>query len=40
MGGAVGGLLASGGRISSVFLLASALAFVWFLIARGAKPLA
>ncbi|NYT37261.1 MFS transporter [Allopusillimonas soli] len=38
MGGAIGGLLASGGRTSTVFLLSSALAFIWFLTARGFKP--
>lgn len=35
LGGATGGLLASSGRSSAVFLLSSALAFVWFLTARG-----
>ncbi len=35
LGGAVGGLLASERNVSSVFLLSSALAFVWFLTARG-----
>lgn len=38
MGGAAGGLLASMQRSSAVFLLASALAFVWFLTARSFKP--
>ena len=36
-GGVVGGLLAAQGRASTVFLLAAALAFVWFLTARGFK---
>jgi MFS family permease len=35
LGGVAGGLLASSGRSNAVFLLASALAFVWFLTARG-----
>ncbi|TEA76857.1 MFS transporter [Allopusillimonas ginsengisoli] len=35
MGGAMGGLLASKGSISSVFLLSAGLAFAWFLTARG-----
>lgn len=34
-GGVVGGLLASNGRSSAVFLVAAALAFAWFLTARG-----
>jgi MFS family permease len=37
LGGAMGGLLASADRVSAVFLLASALAFAWFLTARGFK---
>ncbi|MGB3288926.1 MAG: MFS transporter [Burkholderiaceae bacterium] len=37
MGGAVGGLLASLNRSSTVFLVSAALAFVWFLTARGFK---
>jgi MFS family permease len=37
MGGAVGGLLASVNRSSAVFLVSAALAFVWFLTARGFK---
>lgn len=36
-GAAIGGLLASHGEESQVFLVASALAFVWFLTARGFK---
>lgn len=40
MGGVTGGLLASAHRPAAVFLVSSALAFVWFLIARGSKPLA
>ncbi|MBF6615675.1 MFS transporter [Pollutimonas thiosulfatoxidans] len=40
MGGVTGGLLASAQRPAAVFLVSSALAFVWFLIARGSKPLA
>lgn len=35
MGGALGGLLAAQGQSSTVLLAASALAFVWFLTARG-----
>lgn len=35
MGGATGGLLASQGKVSAVFLLSAALTFVWFLTARG-----
>ncbi|MYN12704.1 MFS transporter [Pusillimonas sp. TS35] len=35
LGGATGGLLAASGRSSAVFLLASGLAFVWFLTSRG-----
>ncbi|MFW7340807.1 MFS transporter [Pollutimonas sp. H1-120] len=37
LGGAVGGLLASVNRSSAVFLVSAALAFVWFLTARGFK---
>ncbi|HEY9573081.1 MAG TPA: MFS transporter [Pusillimonas sp.] len=37
MGGAIGGLLASLNRSSAVFLVSAALAFVWFLTARGFK---
>lgn len=37
LGGVMGGLLAAVGRPSAVFLLASGLAFVWFLTARGFK---
>lgn len=37
LGGAMGGLLASADRVSAVFLLAAALAFAWFLTARGFK---
>ncbi len=36
-GGVVGGLLASHNRSSAVFLVAAALAFAWFLTARGFK---
>src|SRR5690606_8637956 len=38
MGGACGGLLVAHGGESRVFLVAAALAFVWFLTARGFKP--
>src|SRR5690606_10954143 len=37
LGGSVGGLLASLGRSSTVFLMCAALAFAWFLTARGFK---
>ncbi|MCC2595966.1 MFS transporter [Pusillimonas sp. MFBS29] len=37
LGGVMGGILAAMERPSAVFLLASALAFVWFLTARGFK---
>lgn len=37
MGGALGGLLASQGRSSSVLLASATLAFVWYLVARGFK---
>lgn len=37
MGGAMGGLLASQGRSSTVLLAAAMLAFVWYLTARGFK---
>jgi MFS family permease len=37
LGGAVGGLLASVNRSPAVFLVSAALAFIWFLTARGFK---
>jgi MFS family permease len=37
-GAVAGGLLAKHGGTSEVFLIAAALAFVWFLLARGFKP--
>lgn len=37
MGGALGGLLASQGRSSTVLLASATLAFVWYLTARGFK---
>lgn len=36
-GGVIGGLLASNGRVSAVFLVSAGLAFAWFLTARGFK---